>query len=140
MLSLRFRNLNKINVLPRLYHLGLSISNIRIVGWLFYYYSNFDRRLCSPTVKNLIRRRIMRRLIMVCTDCLSSHKKDARQIYGLNHFKHERFCNNTLCGLQGINVFYKCYRKQLAENKFAYFNLSRDFARFNHNTALPDWD
>ena len=52
------------------YKLDQSISVLRVVGWYFHIYSNFNRTFCKQTVETLIRRRVLRRLIWVCTVCL----------------------------------------------------------------------
>ena len=44
-------------------------SNIGVLRGIFHFYSNFDRTFCKHTVETLIRRRILRRLICVCTVC-----------------------------------------------------------------------
>ena len=46
------------------YPLDQSISVLRVVGWYFSFYSNFNRTFCKQTVETLIRRRV---LIWVCT-------------------------------------------------------------------------
>ena len=43
--------------------------NLGVLGGIFHFYSNFKRNFCEQTVENLIRRRILRRLIWVCTVC-----------------------------------------------------------------------
>ena len=57
------------NVFSHPYQLDESISNFRVVGWYFSFYSNFKRNFCLQTVENLIRRRILWRLIWFCTVC-----------------------------------------------------------------------
>ena len=63
-----------------LYQLDVSISNFRVVGWCFPFYSNFERSICKQTVETLIRRRDLWRLILVCTVCICL-QKDARLIW-----------------------------------------------------------
>ena len=43
---------------------------LRDAGWCFRLYSNSNRAFCRQTVKNLIRRRDMRRLVRFCAVCL----------------------------------------------------------------------
>ena len=52
-----------------------------VLGGIFNFYSNSNRTFCEKTVKTLIRRRILRRLIWVCAVFPMSHKKDARLIW-----------------------------------------------------------
>ena len=46
-----------------------------LLGGIFHFYLNFQRNFCKQTVENLIRRRILRRLIWFCTVCRCSTKK-----------------------------------------------------------------
>ena len=58
------------NVCSHPYQLDESISNFRVVGWYFsFFYSNYKRNCCQQTVENLIRRRVLRRLVCFCTVC-----------------------------------------------------------------------
>ena len=50
------------------YQLYEFISNFWVVG-LCFFYSYFKRHFCKKTVENLIRRRVLRRLISFCTVC-----------------------------------------------------------------------
>ena len=68
-----------------------------MVNWnspfpFFHIYSNFNRTFCKQTVETLIRRRILGRLIWVCTICLCPTKR----IYGLKeengNFKTQNGC------------------------------------------------
>ena len=50
------------------YQLDRFISVLRVVRWYFFhFYSNFDRTFSKQTVETLVRRRVLRRLIWVCT-------------------------------------------------------------------------
>ena len=69
------------NKFSRPYQLDESISNFRVVGWYFHFYSNFKRNFCKQTVENLIRRHVLRCLIWFCTVCRCPTKKDARLIW-----------------------------------------------------------
>ena len=51
------------------YHLDESISNLRVFGSNLHFYINFISALCKHTEQNLIRRRILRRLIWFCSVC-----------------------------------------------------------------------
>ena len=51
-----------------------------VSGVLFHFYFIFDRNSCQQTVKTLIRRRVLRRLILVYTVCLCPKKWDAMLI------------------------------------------------------------
>ena len=53
-----------------------------LMGSIFHFYSNFDRNICKQTVENLIRRRVLRRLIGCCTVC-RCHIKRTLGLYGL---------------------------------------------------------
>ena len=55
-----------------------------VLGPVFQFYQNFDRIFCKQTVETLIRRRVMRRLVWVCTVCLCPTKR-ALGLYGLTH-------------------------------------------------------
>ena len=48
------------------------------LGGIFHFYSNFDRIICKKTVENLIRRRVLRRLIWFCTVCRCPTKRTLR--------------------------------------------------------------
>ena len=65
------------------YQLDESISNFRVSGLLFHLCLIFNRNSCKQTVKTLIRRRVLRRLIWVCTVCLCP-KNGALGLYGLS--------------------------------------------------------
>ena len=66
-----------------LYQLDESISNFRIVGWYFQFYSNFKRNFCKQTVENLRRHRVLRRLVWFAlfADVPQKRQKDARLIW-----------------------------------------------------------
>ena len=69
-------NLFKPIVISHRYQLEQSISVLRDFGWFFLHlYSNFNRTFCKNIVEALIRRRVMRRLILVCTVCQCPTKK-----------------------------------------------------------------
>ena len=70
------------NGVSHCYELDESISNFRVVGGIFHFNSNFKRNFCKQTVENLIRRRILRRLIWFCTVCRCPTKR-ALDLYGL---------------------------------------------------------
>ena len=44
-------------------------------GVIFHFYSDFNRTLCKQTVKTLIRRRVLWRLILDCTVCRCPTKR-----------------------------------------------------------------
>ena len=46
-----------------------------LLGGIFHFDSNFKRNFCNQTVENLIRRRILRRLIWFCTVCQCPTKR-----------------------------------------------------------------
>ena len=55
-----------------------------MLGGIFHFYSNFERKFCKQTVETLIRHHVrLRRLIWVCTICLCPRKRTLC-IYGLN--------------------------------------------------------
>ena len=49
---------------------------------IFHFYSNLNRIFCKHTVETLIRRRILRHLIWICTVCLCPTKRTLG-LYGL---------------------------------------------------------
>ena len=51
-----------------------------MLGGIFHFYSSFNRKLCKQTVETLVRRRILWRLIWVCTICLCPTKWSRGQI------------------------------------------------------------
>ena len=53
-----------------------------IFDFFFHFYSNFKRNFCRQTVDNLIRRRVLRRLIWFCNVCRSP-TKGTLGLYGL---------------------------------------------------------
>ena len=53
-----------------------------VSGVLFQFYSILNRNSCKQTVKTLIRPRVLRRLIWVCTVCLGP-KNGTAGLYGL---------------------------------------------------------
>ena len=72
------------NGISRLYQLDRSVSVLRVVGcFFFHFYSNFNITFFQQTVETLIRRRVLRRLIWVCTACLCPTKR-ALGLYGLS--------------------------------------------------------
>ena len=63
------------NGIPLSYKLDQSITVLRLLGGIFHFYSNFVRTFWKQTVETLVRRRVLRRLIWVCTVCLCPTKK-----------------------------------------------------------------
>ena len=63
---------------PNFINWALSFPILGLLGGILYFYSNFDRTLCKQTVEILIRRRILGRLIWVCSVCLCPQNLDAR--------------------------------------------------------------
>ena len=59
-----------------------SFPILGVSGVLFHFYSVSNRYSCKQTVKTLIRRRVLRRLIWVCTVCLCP-KNEMVGLYGL---------------------------------------------------------
>ena len=53
-----------------------------LLGGSFHFYSHFNRIFCMQTVKTLIRRHVLWRLIWVCTVCLCPTKRTLG-LYGL---------------------------------------------------------
>ena len=64
--------------------------NLWILGGIFHYLSlSVDRTICKQTVKIMMRRRIMRRLIWVCTFCICPViPKRTLYLYGLSNDKY----------------------------------------------------
>ena len=80
------------NGISHRYQLKQSISVLRdviMLGGIFHFYLNFNRKLCKQTVETLIRHCVrLQRLIWVCTICLCPRKRTPG-IYGL---KMQLFC------------------------------------------------
>ena len=71
------------NGISHCYQLDESISVLRVGGWIFFhFYSNLGRTICKQTVETLIRRRVLWRLVCVCTVCLRPTKMTLG-LYGL---------------------------------------------------------
>ena len=60
---------------PILINWTSPFQNLGLLGGIFHCYSNSKRNFCMQTVENLIRRRILRRLIWFCTVCRCPTKK-----------------------------------------------------------------
>ena len=58
--------------------------NLGVFRVLFHFYSISNRNSCKQTMQTLVRRRILRRLIWVCTVCLGP-KNGTLGLYGLCH-------------------------------------------------------
>ena len=58
---------------------------IGVLSGIYHFYSNFKRNFCKQTVENLIRCRVLRRLIWFCTVCRCPTKRTLG-LYGLTHF------------------------------------------------------
>ena len=54
---------------------------LELLDGSFHLYSNFKRNFCKQTVENLIRRRVLRRLILFCTVCRCPTKRTLGLIY-----------------------------------------------------------
>ena len=66
----------KLDGISHCYQLDLSVSVLRVVGCFFFiFYSNLERTIYKQTVETLIRHRVLRRLIWVCTVCLFTTKR-----------------------------------------------------------------
>ena len=63
-----------------------------VAGVIFHFYLIFDRNSYKQTVKTLIRRLVLRRVICVCTVCLCP-KNGTLGLYGLNHSFKMIFCH-----------------------------------------------
>ena len=67
---------------PTLINLTSPFALKGLLGVIFFhFYSIFYRTLYKHIVYTQIKRRILRRLILVCTELPMSHKKDARPIW-----------------------------------------------------------
>ena len=61
--------------------LDQSFSVLRVLGGILHFYSVNNRTFCKQTVENLIRCRVLQRLIWVCAACLRlSHQKDGLMV------------------------------------------------------------
>ena len=74
-----------------------------LLGGIFHCYSNLDRTIYKQTVETLIRRRVFRRLIRVCTVYLFFYKSTI-DIIGV---KRKNYIQNTFVGIR--TVLYKLY-------------------------------
>ena len=59
-----------------------SLPILELLGGISHFHPNFNRTFCRQTVKNLIRRHILRRLIWFCTVCRCPTKR-VLGLYGL---------------------------------------------------------
>ena len=77
------------NGISHRFQMKQPISVLGMLGGIFHFYSNFNRKLCKQTVGTLIRPVRLRRLIWVCTICLCPRKR-MLGIYGLkcNYFAY----------------------------------------------------
>ena len=80
------------NVSSHPYQSHEPFSNFRIVGWYFFLFKS-KKNFCKQPMENLIRRRILRRLIWFCTVCLRPTKKDAKLICVNGELIHSRVYN-----------------------------------------------
>ena len=109
-----------LNWISHRYQLEQSISVLRGVR-CYFSFSSFKRKLCKQTVETLIRRRILRRLIWVCTICLCPTKRTLG-IYGLkcNKFAYlkwvteiwEGYCWNNLPRNIWLELIFKYENKR----------------------------
>ena len=83
------------------------------MGGIFHFYSKFKRNFCKQTVKNLIRRRILRRLIWFCTVCWCPAKKDSRL----------KWVNITVFLLLGCWCMYSLHKLFLHGTDLLYYLL-----------------
>ena len=58
-----------------------------LLGGIFHFYSNFKRNFCKQTGENLIRRRVLWRLVWFCTVCRFPTKRTLG-LYGLRLYLH----------------------------------------------------
>ena len=75
--------------MPNVYLIINGTSPFPILGLLggkFHFNSNFNRNFCKQTLENLIRRRVLWRLVLSLHGLLMSHKMDAR-LKWVKHFK-----------------------------------------------------
>ena len=84
--SSNYFNPFKPNEISHSNQLDQPISVLRVVGSIFHLNSNFVRTFSKQTVEILIRRRVLRRLIWVCTVCLCPTKRTL-VLYGLKKSK-----------------------------------------------------
>ena len=71
------------NVFSHPYQLDESISNFRVVGWYFSFLFKYNRNFSKQTVENLIRRRVLWRLIWLRIVCLCPTKRKLGLYHGL---------------------------------------------------------
>ena len=73
-----------------------------LLGGIFHFYSSFERNFCLQTVENLIRRRVLWRLIWFCHVCRCDTKRTLG-LYRLILSKHTRVCCYRICATPIIN-------------------------------------
>ena len=73
-----------------------------VLGGIFHFYSNFNRTFYKQTVRTLIRRRVLRRLVWVCTFYLYPPKKDSRLIC-VNRINHARKRSSRYAVKEGLD-------------------------------------
>ena len=83
----------KLNGISHCYQLDLSIFVLRVFDGIFHCYSNLDRTIYKQTVETLIRRRVLRCLIWICTVCLFTTKRTLGIIWVTR--KTPYFCRNS---------------------------------------------
>ena len=95
-----------------------------LLGGISVFYSNSNRNFCKQTVENLIRRRILRRLIWFLHCLPLSHKKDSMLTWVYSAMKinthidihfgsrlsvvHKQLSLNVLTSECGSNAYIKC--------------------------------
>ena len=85
--------------------------NLGVSDVLFHLYSILNRYSCQQTVKTLIRRRILRRLIWVCIVCLCP-KNGTLGLYALKYNKYEKI-HHTPYTKNGLVPFARIERKNV---------------------------
>ena len=74
-------------------------------GGIFHFYSNFKRKSCKQTVETPIRRRVLGRLIWVCTICL--HVCPTKRTLGIFGLEMQLFClSQRVAVIGGGGVVY----------------------------------
>ena len=68
--------------LPTIISRTCTFLILRELEGIYHFYQNFNRKFCKQTVETLIRRRVLQRLIWVCTVCLCPTKR-MLGLYGL---------------------------------------------------------
>ena len=89
-------------------YINMNLGHILLtesIGWFFSFSPNINRTFCKHKLETLVRQRVnMRRLIWVCTFCLSP-TKNARHIWVKHRIQMNRLIKfSTFCAFHTLDV------------------------------------